>query len=359
MGTAAGVIELLSKRIAQGDYALTPLPTERELAVEAGVSYMTARKAVRRLIDRGLLVRAHAGRLRVSGSEGDRRVLRVAFLAPSFASADIERWRLALEAASHSLAVVIRPVLYLHWDDPLVRDSLGGFDGVFLVPNNEPLPERVRQQLLTAGPVVILDEDWSHLGLPSLRLCPARSVGRLVEHLAERGHRRIDCCNVQPHNPVITGRIDQWRQAVASSGLAGELIDAPIAPYERPLVAAHRVLAERLARGWRPASALIGITAPAGIGALRALHEHGLAGGRDVALAVVNGEGLADYCVPSLSAIELPDATPWFSRCLEWMIRGGDWSGALLMEPADAQLVIRESSSRRFPAQTKLQESDA
>src|SRR3954471_1071077 len=131
MGTAAAVVDLLSRRIIQGDYALTALPTERELALETGVSYMTARKAVRQLITRGVLVREHAGRLRLSGQDGGRRVLRVAFLAPSFASADIERWRLALEQAVRGQAVIIRPVLYLHWEDPLVRDCLDGFDGVF------------------------------------------------------------------------------------------------------------------------------------------------------------------------------------------------------------------------------------
>jgi hypothetical protein len=357
MGTADGVVELLTKRIAQGDYALTTLPTERQLAVEAGVSYMTARKAVRRLIDGGVLIRERGGKLRLSGHDGGRRVLRIAFLAPSFASADIERWRLALEAASRSVAAIVRPVLYVHWDDPLVRDSLGGFDGVFLVPNNEPLPERLRQRLRSVGsPVVILDEDWSSLGLPSIRLCPARLVARMVEHFAELGHHRIDCFNVQPRNAVISERIDHWWQAASELGVAGELIDLPIAPYERPLVQAHRVFTDRLAVGWRPSSALIGVTAPAGLGAIRALHDHHLMAGHDVAIGVMNGEGLADYCVPSLTAIELPDATPYFQRCLEWMASGGSWRGPLLMEPADAPLMVRESSGKSRVATPVSQE---
>lgn len=345
MGTAAGVVELLSKRIAQGDYALTPLPTERQLAVEAGVSYMTARKAVRTLIAGGTLVRERGGKLRLSGHDRGRRVLRIAFLAPSFASADIERWRLALDVASRAVPAIVRPVLYVHWDDPLVRDTLGGFDGVFLVPNNEPMPERLQQRLRQVdSPVVILDEDWSGLGLPSIRLCPARLVARLVEHFAELGHRRIDCFNVQPRNPVISERIDQWWQSASELGVAGELIDVPIAPYARPLVQAHRVISEHLASGWRPSSALIGTTAPAGLGAIRALHDHELVAGRAVALGVVNGEGLAEYSVPSLTAIELPDATPYFERCLAWMAAGGAWRGPLLLEPSDAPLIIRESS---------------
>src|ERR1043165_5673914 len=267
MGTAAGVVELLSKRIAQGDYALTPLPTERQLAVETGVSYMTARKAVRRLIDDGVLVRELGGRLRLSGQDAGRRVLRLAFLAPSFASADIERWRLALEVAGRSVPALVRPVLYVHWDDPLVRDSLVGFDGVFLVPNNEPLPQRLRERLQRSRvPLVVLDEDWSGLGLPSIHLCPARMVARLVQPLVGLGHRRIDCFNVQPHNPVIAERIDQWRREASDLGFAGELIDAPVAPSGLLKLQSHRVISERLAAGWRPSPAVIGITAPAGIG---------------------------------------------------------------------------------------------
>jgi hypothetical protein len=351
MGTAASVVELLSRRIRQGDYALAPLPTERDLAAEAGVSYMTARKAVQQVIAAGLLLRDPHGRLELARQAGAGRRLQFAFLSPTFASADIERWRLALDVVCMAAGASLRPVLYIHWDDPLVADCLGGFDGIFLVPNNEPLPPRLLQRLCRpVRPVVVLDEDWSRWKLPSLRLCPPDSIAALLRHLVEAGFEagrpRVDCLNVQPLNPVVQARIDRWRTWLAGAGGEGELVNQPIAPYERPLVAAHRMVASRLAEGWRPAPALLAITAPAAIGAIRALHDHGLEAGRDVALGVVNGEGMAEFHVPSITAVEPPDPQPFLARCVDWMAAGGGrWSGPLLMEPAGAPLVIRESST--------------
>ena len=46
------VVAVLERRIRRGDYLLRPLPGERRIAEETGVSHMTARKAVRALLDR-------------------------------------------------------------------------------------------------------------------------------------------------------------------------------------------------------------------------------------------------------------------------------------------------------------------
>ena len=46
------VMSVIERRIRQGDYVLTPIPGERKIAEETGVSHMTARKAVRGLLDR-------------------------------------------------------------------------------------------------------------------------------------------------------------------------------------------------------------------------------------------------------------------------------------------------------------------
>ena len=41
------VMSVIERRIRQGDYVLSPIPGERKIAEETGVSHMTARKAVR------------------------------------------------------------------------------------------------------------------------------------------------------------------------------------------------------------------------------------------------------------------------------------------------------------------------
>ena len=346
MGSYRSVVDLLTKRVRQGHYASGGIPGERDLAVEAGVSYMTARKAVRQLIADGLLVRHGNGRVGINRQPAGRRQLRVAFIAPTFASGDIERWRLALDRACRALGAIVRPVLYIHWEDPLVLECVHGFDGVFLVPINEPLPPRLLTHFTaTGGRLVVLNEDWSAYGVPSLTMFPAALCAPLLEHLHALGHRRIDCLNVQPENSEIRARIALWRTWLAGHRCEGDLISAPVLPYERPLGAAYAAMERSLAGPRGPAPALLAVTLPAAIGALRALHERGHVVGRDVAVGVINGEDAAAYQVPSLTALEAPDAQPFFAAFLAWMAAGRAWDGPLLVGPQSIPLVIRESTA--------------
>ena len=57
MRKCSQVVDLLRSRIAQGDYALKTFPAERQLAAETGVCYMTARRAVKDLVESGLWIR--------------------------------------------------------------------------------------------------------------------------------------------------------------------------------------------------------------------------------------------------------------------------------------------------------------
>src|SRR3982750_3464344 len=57
------VMSIIERRIRQGDYLLNPIPGERKIAGETGVSHMTARKAVRELLDRKVLIRRPNGSL--------------------------------------------------------------------------------------------------------------------------------------------------------------------------------------------------------------------------------------------------------------------------------------------------------
>jgi len=351
MGSYRSVVELLTKRIRQGDYAFGGFPGERELAVDAGVSYMTARKAVRQLVSDGVLIRNDNRRVGINRLQSGKRQPRLAFVSPTFASNDIENWRLALDRACHAVGAIVRPVLYVHWDDPMIPDCLNGFDGIFLVPINEALPPRLLTRFTAkSNKMVVLNEDWSHLGIPSLSLFPPSFCDRLLEHFAELGHRRIDCLNVQPENSEIRERIGHWRAWISSHGYEGDLINAPVLPYERPLGAGYQAMKRTLEGPRGPAPALLAVTLPAAIGAIRALHERGYAVGRDVAVGVINGEDASAYQVPSLTALEAPDAQPYFTRYLEWMSKGkSSWTGPMLVQPKDIPLVVREST---VPART-------
>ncbi|MFA9478120.1 GntR family transcriptional regulator [Phycisphaerales bacterium AB-hyl4] len=345
MSKAKQIERILERRIRHGDYLLKELPAERELAEEIGVSRMTARKAVQFLVKKGLLQRQPNGRLVVS-REAETRLLHVAFLVPSLVSSDVEQWRLALDRLAEKFNMVTRTILYVHWDDPVLLDAAEGLDGMFLIPNCEPMPDRIMERLRTAGrSLVILGQDMSTLGLPSINLFPAVVVQQLLDHLAELGHRHIDCFNVQTVDPVVRARIDQWNLWRASHRMAGRVLGEPIEPYEQPLMSAYKQMGKILDEGKLQGTGLLCLTAPAAIGAARAMADRNIQVGKDISVCVINDEGLARFMTPSLTSIETPDPTPYLSVCLDWLSGSNDqWVGSLLLEPSRLPLFVGSST---------------
>jgi hypothetical protein len=342
------VAERLSRRIRNGDYHLNPMPAERELAVEVGVSHMTARKAVQKLVKDGLLARAPNGRLEIRHPES-RGVshAQIALLVPAFPSDEVTGWYISMVQLQARFRCSFRTVYYSHWDDPAIFNCLERFDGVFLLPVPEPMPEFFLSELLKVRrPVVVLDSDWSHWGIPSCRLYPPVLVQKLLDHLAGLGHRQIDCLNTQPNDAVVAERIAQWRIWLTSRGLAGELLNAPVPPYSQTLPAAYQIISRRLQSGsWRR-GALLCTTEPAAVGAIRALLDHQIRPGHDVAVCTIDGEVRAEYAQPTLTALESPDPRPYLALCVEWMLAGPrrTWNHPLLLQPGDVTLAVRQST---------------
>ena len=346
------VADFIRKRVSKGDYSLRGVPAERLLAAEIGVSYMTVRRAIHALITDGTLIRQSNGRVAVGLlTQGNGSQLQLAFLAPTFNSPVIEQWRVALDAIVRKQGGVVRPILYMHWDDPIVQDALEAFDGVFLIPIPEALPSHVEARLRAAKRLVVLDQDYSHMGIPSVRLFPPVFVQRLLDHLAKLGHRRIDCLNLHPENPdadpVLLQRVEQWMVWKAAHGAEGQLIGAPQSLHCDPFKTAYEAMTKRLDAGAFSASAIMCVTAPGAIGAMRALHDHGMTPGREVSVCTINSESMGETLVPSLTALEPPSPAPYLAVCVEWIVKGGQtWFGPLLLQPAEIPLVIRESTGK-------------
>jgi hypothetical protein len=344
------VAERLTLRIRSGDYHVQGLPAERKLAAEIGVSYMTARKAIQKLLADSMLYRLPNGRLAVQhGAETPRGTLgaQIALLVPAWQSDQVSAWNIALEQLRSRFNFACRVVYCAHWDDPMIFNVLRRFDGTFLVPLPDPVPTKFVPDLLKVPrPVAVLDNDWSHLGVRSLRRYPPVFVQGLLDHLASLGHRRIDCLNVQPTWPVVSDRIAQWKIWLAAHGLEGELVDEPVPPYVHTLPTAYDIVTRRIREGKFTCTAMLCVTQPAALAAMRAMLDHGIRPGHDVAVCTVDGEMEAAYFNPSLTALEYPDPKPYLAVCLEWMLGGKDrkWEGPLLLQPADVPVVVRQST---------------
>lgn len=338
------IIELLETRIARGDYALTNFPPEMRLADEIGVSRMTARKAILHLIENDVLKRDASGRLAVSHERSAARPLHIGFLMPTMSS-PVVRWRQSAEAAVKSHGGHIRSVTFFHWDDPVLLEAIESFDGVFIVPPAEPIPAALAARLRHGrAHVVVLDADYSALGLRSVDMVPPASVQGVLNHLAALGHREISAFNTQPMDAVIEERIDQWRLWLAAHGLGGQLINEPEQSYGQPLERAYAVASQRLKGGAGfSGTAVFCITLPAAMGLMRAMMDHGLTPGREISVCCANDEGMARFLCPSLTATQMPAPEPFLQVCVDWMA-GGEWVGPLLKRPERMEIFSGEST---------------
>jgi DNA-binding LacI/PurR family transcriptional regulator len=343
--------ERLSRRILAGDYHAHGIPAERDLAQDVGVSHMTARKAIQVLLEEGLVYRQANGRLAVARDRaagrggGKARTHQIVLLAPAWESNDVSRWYIALTQLGERFDCSFRVVYYGHWDDPVIKSSVEGFDGAFLVPIPEALPPELIPSV-AGRKLVVLSADWTQYGVPSVRLFSAVFVQRLLDHLAELGHTRIGCLNVQPVDSVMAGYISQWRVWMAARGLSGPLIDEPVEPYTETLQAAYQTMARRVAAGDLGCTALLCTMERAAAGAMRAMADAGLKPGVDVAVCTIDGAGRAEYSIPTLTSLETPDLKPYLSVCMEWLTAAGQavWRGPLMVQPADIELAVRQST---------------
>ncbi len=341
------ITNILEKRILSGDYSLHPISSERILAEELGISHMTLRKAVQVLIDRKIMFREPNGRLSVAQQKENHHQLTIAFLMPTFMSPYFMSIFYSLMDVASKMQIGVRSVNFLHWNDPVIRRSLDGFDGVFLLRCSEPMPENVIHMLSSGKcPLVIFDEDLAEWNIPSITTCPKRSVGLLLEHLRKLGHHRIDCLNTQPLDSIMEGRIDEWRKWISRKHLQGELISDPVKSYEQPLARACDVMGNLLDTDRFGATALYCTTEPAAIGAVRAITEHKIPIGSGISVCSANDEGLSRFLTPSLTTISMPDLSPMLSKCLRWIAKGGGkWEGPLLLEPDEILLFKGESTA--------------
>lgn len=308
---------------------------------------MTVRRGLDILVKENVLMRQPNGRMAVRRlQQGDKPHLNLAFISPTFSSGNIEYWRLIIEREAAALDCSIRPILFMHWDDPILLDALKGFDGIFL----NPIPEAVPESLIKIfrdpeHPIVIFDEDYTSYGVPSVQLIPPVSVQKLLDHLESCGHTRIGCFNTQPSNPEVNERINQWRYWMAAHGLPEYLQDHPVAPHANPADKAYRIMTSILAERGCKETAWFCVTTSAAMGIMCALLDHGIQPGKDVAVCSVHGDGIAHMLNPPVTALEPADPTPYISICLKWMVSGEKkWRGPLLLKPSDTPLVIREST---------------
>ncbi|HCE46325.1 MAG TPA: hypothetical protein DET40_22495 [Lentisphaeria bacterium] len=340
------VAERLSKRIRSGDYHIHGIPAERDIAVDVGVSHMTARKALRKLLSDGLIYRLPNGRLDIRANGQSARTVQsqIALLAPAFESGETNDWNIALSHLAGKFNFSTRLVYYMHPDDPIIKNTVDSFDCTFMLPP-DPDESLVSELRKTGNPFFIINSDWTRLGIPSIMLFPPVFIRKILDHLASLGHRRIDCLNVQPGLTVIPDRIEQWKIWTGEHGFKGKLFNKPVRSFTDPLPAAYSIVDRMIRDGKFNSRALFCTTSPTALGAMSAMMDHGILPGKDVAVCTSDSGGSCEYFKPSLTSMEALDAIPYLELCLKWIQDGGRrWKGSLLIQPENINIVVRQST---------------
>lgn len=342
------VADTLRERIEHGDYLHTEIPAVRRLAMKMNVSHIVARKAVESLIKDGLLAQQANGRLmpRTRLHESSAAQLRIAFLAPAFASGFTTIVRIAVEQVVAEFNGLMRPVDYVHWNDQVIEEVLESFDGVVLLASTEPLPESTLRHLTNAAAkVVTVDLDLTVHKIPCVSLFRATSIQKLINHLAGLGHKEVDCFNTQPICQEIRARIESWRSSLTTYGLSGNLINEPVKTYDRPIVRAYTEMGRLLDDGFKLSRAIFFTNESAAKGAMRALSERGIRIGTDISICAIGDLSEARFLIPSLTSVEMPDATLLLRPCLRWMEKASaPWKGPLMVEAPQIFCFIGEST---------------
>ena len=340
------VMSVIKRRIREGDYLLDSIPGERKIAEETGVSYMTARRAVQELLDEGVLIRQPSGSLDVHPSFSKRtKPAEVVLLCPAYPSGYLTQLRGLVSDFAMKRSIGLRPAQFVHWDEKTVVEAVEQAKGTFIIPYGPEIPARLLDPF-HANKVVILDGDFTDDGLPSIRLFSDRCIERVLDHLYQLGHRHIDCINTQNRNPEVDRRIDIWERWLLRRKLQGKLHDDPAPVFTDPTIVAYRLMARLVDERQSKATAFIGTTCPAAIGAIRACWERDLRVGKDLSICSVNIEPPAEFFCPSITGLNTPDLSDVLGQCFDWFASRMSWRGPKLLEPRESVLFEGESTGK-------------
>ncbi|QHI68015.1 GntR family transcriptional regulator [Tichowtungia aerotolerans] len=336
----------IEKQIEKGDFSLSGLPSERILAEKLGANRLTIRKALSLLEQKKMISRADNGRYEITPQTvGSSQNVRVAILTPpAFSSGNIRIWYEELFRCAEQHSVLFRPFLFVHWNDTSISDVFSNFDGVFIIPSEEKIPEETLLQFLAKDGLVFLNTNMSHHQILSINLYPAIFVRQLLDQLSQMGHQNIACLHLQSDiSDVLNNRISQWEYWSTLNENTAPFIKANINPFNE----GYTFLDEQIQKGaLKNITAVFCTTVHAAIALIRACKNNGLDPEKDISICTIDDEGIGMHSTPSITCFEKPDIQKILRPVFNWIKAGGNldtWKGPLLIEPANLKVYPGET----------------
>jgi len=299
------VVELVRRRVLNGDYMFMGNPSERGLAQETGVSYMTARRAVQELIKEKILVRMKNGRLQPNSRYSNGHSCRqVALVTPAWYSPNFYQWHTSLKNTVEKHGGILRSVTYDNHDDPVIYDALDGKFDLVILNGVNPSPTLKLRLGRSQKKVVSLFRDMSELGILSIDGVSPDLLDGMIGRLTDLGHRRIAYFNTQQVSTVMSLRLSAWKLAMQKRALPEIILNEPVLPFQDSSYKSHEVLSRLLKRKELPFTAVFSTTVYTARGILRALHEADKSCPEDLSIFSLGDVFEARLCIPSIATID-------------------------------------------------------
>jgi len=348
------ISKTISNQIEKGDFSLSGLPSERILAERLAVNRLTVRKALVVLADKGSIKKLKNGRYDiVPQSNGSMQSLKIAFLTPpAFSSGNIRIWYEELQTYTAKHNFLLRPFLYLHWDDVSISDILATFDGIFIVSSEEEIPQDTLKQLQSKTGVVMINNNIDRYHILSVNLFPGVFVRHALDRLSRLSHKSIACLHIEgDQSGVLMDRVNQWKYWSVLNENDAPLIKADVNPFNE----GDAFLVSEIKKGtFKDVTAVFCTTIHAAIGMIRACRDNGIDPEKDIAICTLDDEGIGMHSTPSVSCFRKPNIQKILHPIFNWIKTGGniqDWNGPLLIEPVS--LKFYKGETLHSPAQTK------
>ena len=229
-------------------------------------------------------------------------------------------------------------------------------DGFIFMSLSRRYPTEHLKRLQADGvPFVVINRHLDDSTINRVQLDDIGAGRMAAEHLIGLGHTRIATLSgpIQPDAPIRSAieRHAGWRAALQAHGLPIEPAYIVSTPYTFAdgYTATLRLLHQSTETN--PPTALFVANDTMAMGALKALHDHGLRVPHDLAIVAVGDPAFAAYTIPALTTLSLPieEAGRVAARMLvQWI--NGEPPVCAHHVTLSCSLVVRESCGARRQA---------
>lgn len=320
------------------------LPGERTIAKTVGVSYMTARKAIGNLVDRGILYKIPTKGVFVNANRNNKNFRTIGYFLDSSIISGISSPYYSLIFNALEKVASANDYSLVYFSDANTasfRKTLMKVDGV--IASCLPRIEETIQLIKEIVPIVVIDNSSVDKSIPSVIVDNFNADVRCVDYIASLGHRRIGFMTGLEDSDVGKNRYAGYLHGLRKHDI----------PFDESLVFKGNYSFESGQKGAQyylslgaPPSAIICANDSMALGAMKVLDKRGVKVPDDISIVGFDDIEIASQITPALTTIAAPIeeiAQHAFSALLK-LIQGKQPEQQHIA--LNAELVIRETCAK-------------